>query len=80
MERALQKKQYGSLAQLNKEYHDVIYSAAGNEYLKKIIFELWNFSLRSRAIFIFVPERAHKAVAEHKETLKALKKGDGKLA
>ena len=80
MEKALRNEQYGALAQLNEEYHKTIYSASGNEYLEKIIFELWNFSLRSRAIFTFVSDRAHKAVSEHKEILEALKTGDGKLS
>ena len=80
MERAVQSKRYGSLAQLNQEFHSIIYSASGNEYLKKIIFVLWDFSLRSRAIFSFMPEWARQAVTEHHKMLAALTKGDEDLA
>lgn len=80
MESAVELKNYGLLADLNTKYHGIIYSASGNEYLKKVIFELWNMSLRARAIFIFIPSRAVEALKEHKKILAAIKKRDGSLA
>jgi DNA-binding GntR family transcriptional regulator len=80
MEKGIQSGHYESLAQLNVKFHNIIYSASGNAYLNKMISELWSFSTRSRAIFIFVPDRARKAVEEHIDILKALKGEDGILA
>ena len=80
MEKGVKSGHYGSLAQLNFEFHNIICSASGNEYLNKSISELWNVSSRSRAIFIFAPDRARRAVKEHVDILKALKKEDGILA
>ncbi len=37
-------------------------------------------SLRARAIFSFMPERAQEAVGEHANIVAALKKKDGSLA
>ena len=77
MKKAIEAENFFSLAQLNFEYHHTIYSASRNEYLNKIIFEIWNVSSRSRAIFVLVPDRARAAVKEHIAILEALKKGDG---
>ena len=80
LEIIIRKNEYDHYSPLNREFHDIIYSASGNEYLRRIIFELWDLSVRSRAIFAFVPERASDSVREHKDILKALKKRDGALA
>ena len=80
MEKAVRDKQYEKLGLLNKEFHSIIYSACGNEYLYKIIFELWDLSSRTPGVFALVPERAHRSLLEHKEIFNALKKRDGILA
>jgi DNA-binding GntR family transcriptional regulator len=56
-----------------------IYAASDNEYLIKVIFDLWDMSLRARAIFSFMPERAQAAVDEHANIVAALKKKDESL-
>ena len=71
---------YIQLSNLNREFHHVIYAASENEYLIKVIFDLWDISLRARAIFSFMPQRAQEAVSEHKNIVAALKKKDGSLA
>ena len=80
MEKALHEEQYDSLGVLNKEFHRRIYSVCGNKYLFRVIFELWDLSSRTPAVFALVPERAHKSLLEHKEILTALRGRDGVLA
>ncbi len=80
MEKALHKRQYQAVADLNKEFHRNLYALAGNEYLERMIFELWDFAVRSRAVFALVPKRAQQAIQEHQKILRALEKRDGVLA
>jgi len=68
------------LSNLNRDFHHVIYAASDNEYLIKVIFDLWDMSLRARAIFSFMPGRAQEAVDEHTDIVAALKKKDAKAA
>ena len=80
MIKAVDSGNYVSLPNLNREFHHVIYASSENEYLIKVIFELWDMSLRARAIFSFMPERAREAVGEHANIVAALKKKDGRSA
>jgi len=80
MEKAFHEKQYDSLGVLNKEFHRSIYSACGNKYLFRVIFELWDLSSRTPAVFALVLERAQKSHLEHKEIVTALREHDGLLA
>lgn len=77
MKKAIESGHFFSLTQINLAYHQTIYSVSGNEYLNKVIFELWSLSSRSRALFILAPERARESAQEHIAILAALKKGDG---
>jgi len=77
MRKAVESDRFFELAQINLEFHQTIYSVSGNEYLNKIIFELWSLSSRSRALFILAPDRARESAKEHVVILEALKKGDG---
>ena len=74
MIKAIGSGNYVLLSNLNREFHRVIYNASENEYLIKVIFDLWDMSLRARAIFSFMPERAQEAVGEHANIVAALKK------
>jgi DNA-binding GntR family transcriptional regulator len=76
MVKAVGSGNYVLLSNLNREFHHVIYAASDNEYLIKVIFDLWDMSLRARAIFSFMPERAEAAVDEHANIVAALKKKD----
>lgn len=80
MDRALQHKEFERLGQLNREFHQSIYSACGNRYLHKCIFELWDISSRASGLFAMVPERARESHHEHIVIFKALKAQDGFLA
>jgi DNA-binding GntR family transcriptional regulator len=79
MRRACQSENYGLLSNLNRDFHEIIYSASGNEYLKGTIFALWNMSVRARAIFTFVSDRALEAVEEHEKILGAIEIKNGVL-
>ena len=80
MKKAVGSANYVLLSNLNREFHHVIYSASENEYLIKVIFDLWDMSLRARAIFSFMPARAREAVDEHANIVAAVKKKDGNSA
>jgi DNA-binding GntR family transcriptional regulator len=80
MTKAVDSGNYVLLSNLNREFHHVIYAAAENEYLIKVIFDLWDMSLRARAIFSFMPDRARAAVDEHANIFAALKKNDESVA
>ena len=77
MEKVIRDKNYEKLPPLNYEFHRTICAACGNEYLYKIIFEIWDLSFRNPGVFAFAPERAIQSLPEHKAILKALKKRDG---
>ena len=80
MTKAVGSGNYVLLSNLNRAFHHVIYAASENEYLIKVIFDLWDMSLRARAIFSFMPDRARAAVDEHANIFAALKKKDEGLA
>lgn len=80
MTKAIGSENYVLLSNLNRAFHHVIYAASENEYLIKVIFDLWDMSLRARAIFSFMPERARAAVNEHANIVAALKKKNEGLA
>jgi DNA-binding GntR family transcriptional regulator len=69
MVKAVGSENYILLSNLNREFHHVIYAASDNEYLIKVIFDLWDMSLRARAI----ESLADKLVIQHMNShLKAL--------
>ena len=80
MRKAVGSGNYVLLSNLNREFHHFIYNVSENEYLIKVIFDLWDMSLRARAIFSFMPDRAREAIDEHADIVAALKKKDGSLA
>ena len=67
MEMAIREKRYDSFTLLNRDLHEAIYAACGNEYLNKVIFELWDLSSRSRGVFRLIPPRALGSFGEHKK-------------
>jgi DNA-binding GntR family transcriptional regulator len=79
MEKAIREKKYERLGILNKEFHTSIYSKCGNEYLYKLILDLWDLSYRTPGVFALIPERAHLSLREHEEILKALEERDQDL-
>jgi DNA-binding GntR family transcriptional regulator len=80
MEKAVAKRDHETIIALNREFHKIIYFASRNRYLYKHIFELWDLSFRIPGVFAVIPGLVTLSLAEHKEILNALKKGDGNQA
>lgn len=70
-------KKYGKL---NVEFHLLIYGASPYKILYEMITTLWGRSEYSRSIFEKIPARNAASLAEHKDMVEAIKKGDGDKA
>lgn len=76
----LQKNDTERIKELDSEFHNIIYRAAGQRHLFKILSELHRNIKVYRQLSITVPERLKKSVAEHREILSAIESGDAALA
>ena len=75
---ALERRDSGSYSNYNQSFHYEIWTAAGNEKLKTMLFEMWNglsMGLKSTE-----EEYARNSQAEHRQILAALESQDPKLA
>jgi DNA-binding GntR family transcriptional regulator len=63
LEKALQK---------NREFHYIIYSAAGNETLVEMIEQLWKHIRRLRSFYLLSPNGYRDSTAEHRMILSAI--------
>ncbi|RPJ06170.1 MAG: GntR family transcriptional regulator, partial [Deltaproteobacteria bacterium] len=68
------------LAQLNYQFHDLIYFSCGNPILYNLIKQVWAMAPRSRSIFSLVKGRAQSSVREHVEIYRHLAAGDAERA
>ncbi len=66
-----------SVGILNREFHRKIYELSPFPRLQKLIFDLWDESERSRAVFTFDQRRPLESVKEHEAILDAIEAGDG---
>jgi DNA-binding GntR family transcriptional regulator len=80
MEAATAKRDYATLLQLNRDFHFGIYQACGNELLLDMIQGLWDRSSRYRHLYTYLPDRAPRALAEHKTICAACIAGDAAKA
>jgi DNA-binding GntR family transcriptional regulator len=80
MEKVINKGHHEQVGRLNREFHKRIYSFCGNNFLLKTILELWDRTNRAQGVFALMPERSQQSLAEHRQILAALRKGNGKLA
>jgi DNA-binding GntR family transcriptional regulator len=60
----------------NTHFHDVIYSAAGNEMLERLGRDLREFVRRFTTLPFASPERVHQVLAEHRAIVAALEAHD----
>ena len=65
---------------IDESCHEIIYEAAGNEFLRDTLVTLYALSLRLWYFFLDRIGRMDHAVAEHAAVLKALVEGDGHSA
>ena len=76
METATAVGDRATLFDLNGAFHFAIYTASQNAILCQLIEGLWERSTVYRRRFIFMPERAAQALAEHRQILDACRRGD----
>lgn len=67
MDRATKDEDFAQLLELNRQFHFTIYEACGNALLLDMIQGLWDRSSRYRHLYTFLPDRAPRALAEHKQ-------------
>jgi DNA-binding GntR family transcriptional regulator len=64
----------------NQRFHDVIYSAAGNEALARVASDLRDFVRRFTTLPFASPDRVEHVLAEHEAVLDALQRHDPEAA
>jgi len=77
---AIEKRQHEKVSRFNRDFHEIVFSCCDNNYLRKIIFDLWALCFRNDAIFTNMPGVSIRSNNEHRLILGALKKRDGALA
>lgn len=75
MQSAMAAEDYETFARCNRTFHDAIFDAADNPYLRRILDEVWTLSYRFRAGYRIIPGRAAAACEEHEVIVKALSSG-----
>lgn len=76
MDDATRRHDYDALFALNRAFHFTIYAAAGRRHLLQIIRQLWDKGDRYRRIYSELPERAPKALGEHRAIVEACHRRD----
>ena len=71
---------YGQLTELNKKFHFKIYQSLPHHVILKMISDLWDKTRMLPNVFIYSDKRSRQSQKEHKQIVKALKKGDGESA
>lgn len=79
IETAISAGKYESLSPLYKKFYSIIYAASGNEYLYKVIFDLWNLSFRSPGLLSKIPGRDRRSLQGLKRIVRAVRKKDEDL-
>lgn len=76
----IEKQDAEKLKELDSEFHNIIYKASGNRLLSKILSELHRNIKSYRKLSLSVPERLKSSIAEHREILDAISRGDSESA
>ena len=76
----ISKENPEKIKELDTEFHQIIYKASGNRMLSKILGDLHKKIKLYRKASLSKSDRVSKSVAEHREILEAIKKGDGEEA
>ena len=74
------KRDTEHLKELDSEFHSIIYKASGNRLLCKTLTELHRNIKFYRKRSLAVGERLEKSIAEHREILDAIERGDAEAA
>jgi len=76
MKEQMEREDYEAFAQNNRRFHDAIFEAASNPYLRRTLGEVWTLSYRFRAGYRIIPGRAAAAYQEHHQIVLALSEND----
>jgi DNA-binding GntR family transcriptional regulator len=77
---AIARSDFGRIADANWRFHQEILAAAANDYLARLLTELWTRSFRFRIGFKLIPGRAQKAYGEHAAISAAIRRCEPQLA
>lgn len=80
MDKAIDEKKYIKYGELNREFHETLYSACPNKLLVSYIKDLLEKSNRARKVFDLQHKRGTDSNSEHKEILDAIRSGNRELA
>jgi DNA-binding GntR family transcriptional regulator len=75
---ALEAHDYPEFSRLNRDFHFIIYDAAGSIYLSNMIASLWDLAERYRYRYVFFKDQAAVIQAEHLAILEACRARDSK--
>lgn len=78
MGEALEQHDYAEFTHLNREFHFIIYDAAGSSYVSNMIASLWDLAERYRYRYVFFRDQTAVIQAEHKAILEACHAHDAK--
>lgn len=73
MHKSLDAHDYTAFMETNREFHFVIYRAAGSRYLTDMIGSLWDLAERYRFRYVFLRDQGPIIQAEHQAILDACK-------
>lgn len=76
----ISKQDAEHLKELDSEFHSIIYKASGNRLLCKTLTELHRNIQFYRKRSLAVADRLEKSIAEHREILSAIERGDAEAA
>ena len=76
----ISKQDAEHLKELDSEFHSIIYKASGNRLLCKTLSELHRNIQFYRKRSLAVADRLEKSIAEHREILSAIERGDAEAA
>lgn len=76
----LEKGDTDKLKELDSDFHTIIYKAAGNRMMCKILCELHRNIRSYRRLSLTVPGRLRRSIEEHREILNAIENRDPKKA
>jgi len=79
MKQSIKANDIVKYGRLNREFHRIIYEAAGNNILLKLVIDLWDRSGRARSIFLLLPEMVEISYQEHRKIVDLLEKREGEL-
>jgi DNA-binding GntR family transcriptional regulator len=78
MDSALAEPDLNRFMQCNRQFHFVIYDAAGSRYLSNIIASLWELSERYRYRYMFIKDQGSAIQQEHQAIIEACRAHDSK--